>query len=175
MLRKYVETAFDTPQMVDYLVRNTSEFVVLDNDTCILIEKQSIDKDFCFGYSTYGDDTYECAGELAEKAQSDVNYFLEHNKSKMYKKSEKYVAYCKYSNSKIFFYVPLETYKMLEDRDGLWRYRNCGEPYFLNESECQRLNDAIDKANAKFEKRLNTYLKKYGLSKVNTQIYWRDE
>ena len=35
---------------------------------------------------------------------------------------------------------------MLEDRDELWRYKNCGEPYFLNESECQRLNDAIDKA-----------------------------
>ena len=26
MLRKYVETAFDTPRMVDYLVRNTENY-----------------------------------------------------------------------------------------------------------------------------------------------------
>lgn len=76
--------------------------------------------------------------------------------------------------AKLFSYVPLNEYQDTERRGELFWYGK-RETYFLNDSENERLNNAIDKANAKFEKRLQTYLKKYGLSKVNTWTYWENE
>ena len=35
--------------------------------------------------------------------------------------------------------------------------------------------EALTEAKQAFEKRLNAYLKKYGLSKIETTTYWQDK
>lgn len=169
-LRYFVETVYKNEEDIKYFEKTTSEYVVLDNDCCLLLEKQHIKKNFCFGYY-YDVSEVEGCEELAQN----VEYFLEKNRRNLYKKSEKYVALNSYESGKILRYVPLEEYQDAEREGQLFWYGNNLEPYFLNDSENERLNNAIDKANAKFEKRLQTYLKKYGLSKVNTWTYWANE
>lgn len=169
-LRYYVETVYTDGSMNKHFEKTTSEYVVLDNGCCLILEKQHIEKNFCFGY--YYD---RCEVEGCEEvAKNDVEYFLEKNRRNLYKKHDKYIALQCYGKGKIYSYVPLEEYQDVERKGELFWYGD-REPYFLNDSENERLNNAIDKANAKFEKRLQTYLKKYGLSKVNTWTYWANE
>lgn len=175
ILRNYVKTSWNSESMVDYIVKNTSEFAILDNDAIIVLIKPEIKKSFGFGYSTYGGDDYESAVKMTKHAKQEASYFISENlKANLLEKSEKYVAYMKHGEGKMFFYIPLETYEKLKLSGKLDRYSKCGEPYFLSDSENEKLNAAIDKANESFKKRLNTYLKKYGLSNVNSCTYWRD-
>jgi hypothetical protein len=169
-LSYYVESAYGDQRMNKYFEKNTSEYVVLDNDCCLVLFKQHIEKDFCFGYYYDASEVDGCE----EVAKKDVEYFLERNRRNLFKKSEKYVAFQNYGRGKMYYYVPLEEYQDAERRGELFLYGD-REPYFLNDLENERLNNAIDKANAKFEKRLSTYLKKYGLSKVNTWTFWANE
>ena len=57
-----------------------------------------------------------------------------------------------------------------------WELENKGqEARPLTTEEIDIVIEAYKKARAAFEKRLNTYLKRYGMSKVETWTYWRDE
>ena len=45
----------------------------------------------------------------------------------------------------------------------------------LSKSDIQKILNILAEELQKFAKRLNTYLKRYGLSKVHSWSYWRDE
>lgn len=177
IVKAYVESSWETPKFVNWMVNKTSEYVILDNDMCILLEKPYIKTDFCFGYSlsTYDSESYDNAGRMARAAEKDAEYFISENlKNSNLEKADEYVAYQQYGKGKLSFYISKKLYDTLKVRGELWKYANCGEPYFLSDAENEKLNEAIDRANESFKKRLNTYLKKYGLSKINTWTYWQD-
>ncbi|MDD6945091.1 MAG: hypothetical protein PUI67_05585 [Collinsella sp.] len=54
------------------------------------------------------------------------------------------------------------------DRDGA----NYAGARKLSADGAEQLRDACEREQAKFEKRLRTYLKRYGLSKCNFDTYW---
>jgi hypothetical protein len=46
--------------------------------------------------------------------------------------------------------------------------------FFLTEEDVQKIKVALEEEKEKFKKRLVTYLKKYGTSKLKVWTYWRD-
>lgn len=174
--KEILKTVFETvwgndESMIKSEIKYASGYCVLDNDMCVVFSKPTIKTDFCFGYSMYDGRTEESAYDASRNARTDPEYFLSRNKENMMRKADKYVAYRKYGEGNACSYIALDKYEEM-------RRRGCEprtEPYFLSDAECERLNVAIDKANADFEKRLNAYLKKYGLSKIKSWTYWADE
>ena len=80
--RNIIDEVFDHDKhMVDYCAKKIDQLVPLDNGMFIEIEKQSIKKDFCFGYSDspYDTEDYDRANRMACIAQSDEQYFIKEN------------------------------------------------------------------------------------------------
>lgn len=50
-----------------------------------------------------------------------------------------------------------------------------GNPVMMNDTDRARLLEACKMQRAKFEKRLQAYLKRYGLSKIKKWTYWDNE
>jgi hypothetical protein len=46
--------------------------------------------------------------------------------------------------------------------------------FFLNDEDIEKIKEALEEEKTKFKKRLETYLKKYGTSKLKVWSYWRD-
>ena len=66
--RNIIDEVFDHDKhMVDYCAKKIDQLVPLDNGMFIEIEKQSIKKDFCFGYSDspYDTEDYDRANRMA--------------------------------------------------------------------------------------------------------------
>lgn len=175
--------------MQEYARKECAYVVELSNGNIIAIDKPRIKKDFCFGmgmYATYTQEEFEKAEELAEEARSNVNYFVSHNMEQLTNVVD---------DLKESLNGSLETYTFVQ---------YCGQPEdtilkgfnivrICNNPECNPLrwsrikavkkldNEDIEKIIAgyesvieTFQKRLNTYLKKYGLSKLNVWTYCRD-
>jgi hypothetical protein len=67
--------------MVDYCVKKAAHIVELDNGDIVAIDRPSIRKDFCFGYSDsrYNTDDYDRANDMAHYASKSVDYFMSEN------------------------------------------------------------------------------------------------
>ena len=65
--------------MQEYARKECEYVIELSNGNIIDIDKPRIEKNFCFGmgmYATYTDEEFERAEGMAEKARTDVNYFI---------------------------------------------------------------------------------------------------
>ena len=104
--------------------------------------------------------------------ESNQKYFIEENtkdlKRAIKEISEHSVCIAPYyRDSEIYYWNYLYSYEKLEDV-------NIEKALLINDEEKQKLLDAYKRALEKKEKRVNTYLKKYGLSKLNTWTYLVD-
>lgn len=169
----------DDRKMNDHCMKKISRIAEIEAGL-IVVEKPSIKTKFCFGYhlSRYDNDDYDRANDAARSARNDVDHFMREN-----------------------LRDPLDMIEHLKDDSLIWFSR---EHYYSNPvgSRCRALvakrrwddllphekhlipltSDDLENvireheiALADFKKRLDSYLKKYGLSKVDTWTYWRDE
>ena len=162
---------FNSDKMVDYFRKRLDFVVKLSNGLFVPFEKPTIQTRFCFGYSTLGQGpSYEEATESERNAYNE-EYFMRVNLLDITK-----------------------SIRMLKDKLTVIRYRKkykgdgniCSlvwpswyedyEQYpVLSDEDRQLLIDSCYKQKEHFEKRLRTYLKRYGLSKIDTWTYWIDE
>lgn len=177
VLRKYYEEAFGSNDVkyINWLLNEADEYVKFDIDDGLFLvfEKPRIETSFCFGYSLsrYDTESYDNANDMVDYARTNEEYFLKENLKRvdMYDPNEKYVAFRKYEDSKFIYLARKRDY---ENRPYMYR----GEMLFeLNNDDMKKVIEANNKQLENFKKRLNTYLKKYGLSKVKSWSYWRDE
>lgn len=70
-----------------------------------------------------------------------------------------------YENSQIRHLCVMSSFDAQEDRRVV---------RVLTDDEVKMVKDAVERQKAKFMKRLNSYLKRYGLSKINAWSYFRD-
>jgi len=157
--------------MLDYFSKRISNAVKLDNGGYVLIEKPSIRTRFCYGYSdTLDGSERQEAGELAHNAEHNTEYFIKQNLEQLQEKiCDLYagaLVYKSYDNAKI--------YELCFDDTAPDRYTDISF-IELSKGEIERLINAYKEEIKKFTKRLNSYLKRYGLSKVYAWTYWRDE
>lgn len=151
-----------------YYDKRAGHFARLTNGDIVAIEKPSIETQFCFGESGYD---YDEAQEMAAHAAKSETYFKRENLAGL----QRWIDLLDGSSTD-----PVDIF-VRSNGTGIacvsWCYRSRRiEEGFEAISDADRaiLLTAYRAAYAAFEKRLNAYLKRYGMSKVHTWTYWRD-
>lgn len=169
----------DSKSMQEYITKKCSDVFKTSNGNLIKFEKPTIKKRFCFGHGQNGVTTQEeteTAINQAEYARTNEQYFLNKNledinrKIKTYSEAEKLFIlpqYRQYDIKNIGLVVTADYFRHYD-----WQAQEIMEE--LSEADKQELLRICESEKAKFIKRLQTYLKKYGLSKVQTWSYLVD-
>lgn len=179
----------DSERMQEYARKQCDYVVELSNGKIIDIEKPRIKKDFCFGmgmYATYTQEEFEAAEDLAENARSNVEYFINENMKQITEK----IGYLKEAldgKKEVYTYVHYSGQPEDSDLVAYNSVRICDNPEYaplrwsnlqsvkkLTNEDIQAIIDGLEEVAKKFMKRLNTYLKRYGLEKLNVWTYCRD-
>lgn len=175
----------DNARMMEYGEKKTSAIRKLSNGGLLTWEKPRIETSFCFGYRGSDD---EDANRMVSHAKTNEGYFKSENLKgfdHIIKKIESLGSDEDYSGNKLYIYrekysrtdnLNLWSYTILP----FWQYNEAIERNLYldiqeaNEEDINTILEAEKNERAKFEKRLNAYLKKYGLSKVRSWSYWQD-
>ena len=164
----------DRNNMINFCLSKIDILKTLPNGEIFSIDKEIIEKDFCFSHGFCGVSTTEDEKEafrMADKAKNDINYFLKKNLRHL----NDLIADIEKGG---------ELYSMPHYYESE-KYRKIAVPYKQDLEvlkNCRRITDeerkiylsAVKEEKEKFEKRLATYLKKYGLSKVRSWTYLCD-
>ena len=170
-------------KMLDYMRSNTARVYKTENGYLIAIKKPKIETSFCFGYGFCGVTTQEEQADAyrrEEHARTNENYFIEKNTADLRRiikgledKQNEVITYTEYSHhgGDDFcvkgFYV-IENYRDREHAERLPKMEA------LSDTDRHGLIQAYKQVLKDFEKRLATYLKRYGLSKLHTWTYLSD-
>lgn len=155
---------------------HTVEALKVDEKHFITFDKQDIEKSFCFGWSCQGGMTYEEATDMCHNFSEadfkagnlkrfDNKYIrrLEAIKEEQIKLKREYVT-SKESGAEIVY--------ITTDRD-------VSDDITLSVEESTKLREAykqkVQDLRNEFERRLDAYLKKYGLSKIRRWTYCADD
>ena len=165
-------------RMIDHCAGKVAYIVRLTNGDIVPIDKYSINKDFCFGYSDsrYNNDDFDRANNMVSHAMKSEKYFIDQNMKEVngiianLDGTERtnyrvYVANAYYGqpeNSK------LKHWGMFNPWDGESKTE-------ISEADKQLIIEGYKVVRAEHEKKVRAYLKRYGTSKVNAWSYWRDE
>ena len=168
--------------MIDFCIKKISSIRKLSNGGLITWDKPEINTSFCFGYM--GQSDYEDAQQNAKNAKKDEDYLLSENLGIFDVTIKKIKSTLKENNeNKLYIYKEYS-----RDSVNLWGFTVLSFSEFIYQNERKLYNEiqeasdedikiileAEKEERAKFEKRLKTYLKRYGLSKVKTWSYWSD-
>ena len=166
-------------KMVDYCVKKAAYIVELENGDIVALEKPSIQKDFCFGYSDsrYDTEDYDRAEKMASHARKNVDYFMEQN-LKGINSTIANLESDAWDSWQYHIRIPYsgqpENSKLKDIEAFRWHDERAQKFPKLEGENLQRVIEGYKVVKADFEKRLNTYLKRYGLSKVHSWSYWQD-
>lgn len=166
-------------KMVDFCVKKVAHIVELTNGDIVVIEKPSIKKDFCFGYRTSHFDTeeFDSANAAASHAMTSTEFFLSENLSDLDKTID--ILESKEWNSWDYhicipYYTQPENSKLKSLHTYYWHDDHGQKSPRLEGEDRRRVLEGYRVVRASFEKRLHTYLKRYGTSQVNAWSYWQD-
>lgn len=197
LLREQYALAWDSERMIDYCTNKVASMAILPGGEIITVDKQSIEKDFCFGESGYD---YDDAVRQAEHARKSQDYFkrknmedfdsliadLENAKTM----AEHYALtigekryYAQSADCKLAYFIFVRLTDVidacggscyLEELPGKRLTVRGQEMRVATEEEINLILDAYREARAEHEKKVDRYLKRYGTSKVHSWTYWRD-
>lgn len=178
-LEKIVSEYWKDPKMVKYCMKSTAYIVELNDGDIYTIDKPSIETHFCFGYGYSGvstDEDYKNASDAMHYADTHEDYFISENM----KQINGYIDSLKDESLRIYKYIHYcgECDKRYKDICFIRYYespasnlKDCKE---ITSDERQALIAGYEEVKKAFKKRLDTYLKKYGLSKLHTWTYLSD-
>lgn len=164
-----------------YFNSSIDRVVKLEDGRMIAIEKPSIHKEFCFGYHTsFPGYNYDEANHMARYANESENYFMSENMRQINDKIEDLnrsrsrwtpKSAIQYNGAKAESKVCyLKWYDAFDERE--WEHKDTDRD--VTDEDMKKIMAAYEETKADFEKRLNTYLKKYGMNHVRTWTYWAD-
>ncbi len=191
---EYIEElakAWDRPKMIKYIANRAAYIVEYDNKL-FAIEKPNIKTKFCYGFGFCGissEEEEEAASAMARRAESDVDYFKAENLrglDETIKQLEDIAEEMGYnwaegSHPRYMLATTGKYYGQDEDCKlrGFSVY-NTFDPLHDGAVICydvefvRALVAGYQEVKKAFEKRLNTYLKRYGLTKVESWSYLSD-
>lgn len=169
--------------MVNYCAKKAGVVFKTEKGFFCEVEKQSIKKNFCFGYSlsSYDSEDYDRANNMVRHAENSLDYFRKEN----LKKLNDYINFYSDTNNQLYFqnhYINQKN-NILKNVVS-FEYWNEPKDIFNKEfkeftpvsnEDRKLIVDAYKKELELFTKRLETYIKRYGLSKVHAWSYWQDE
>lgn len=164
----------DGTKMYHYCMKKADVLVPLDNGEIYEIEKPTIETSFCFGHGYCGitsPEDEQRAYACERIARTNEDYFLEENlrdinawiEALQDKKVYKYGRYYGKTEGKLRNITVLS----------YWQTPSEGMEE-ISDSERQALIAGYEEEKKRFTKRLKTYLKRYGLSKLKTWTYLVD-
>ena len=175
----------DSPRMQKFMEQQFYYGVELADGDIYVIDKPSIKKDFCFGFGYCGADLsgdQDRADKAAQNAKENDSYFFSENLryidcclEKLTSPAYEGYKYCNYSGrhqSKLKTYTMCYSWENPENEP--FRWERLKDVKKLTREEIAALAEGYEKVRQMFIKRLKTYLKKYGLSKLNVWTYLRD-
>ena len=172
LLRDEFSKTWRNAKSVEYAVNKTSGYAEI-GDCIVTFDKPSIETRFCFGEHGYD---YDEAGKFCREMSQSEEYFIRENMRHFDDLQESIdeardghadAWLCHYDDTSDLGYV---TFIRLG-----WLDRPRGKnPLKLTAEGLDAYEELITDERAKFEKRLRTYLKRYGLSKCRYWTYWAD-
>lgn len=161
-------------KMIEFERKQIARIVRLECGGLIALNKPRIETDFCFGYHDSATDTedYDRANAMADHAASNETYFIERNMREIDDKIEDLKESGIYSRAAYAGTEPGTKVRTLE-----WPNRNRTVPpgaQLITEKDRAALIAAWQTVGEAFRRRLNAYLKRYGLSKIHSWSYWAD-
>lgn len=185
-----LKKAWRDENMVQYCSKQTA-FVIEHKGALYGIEKPRIETSFCFGFGMYGitdTDEENAADDMAKKASESREYFINQNLENLNRwistlqkiledmgRNWAEGSYPHYMIETGAHYhgqtedCKLRYYSVFNTYDGKCRGEMCHDAELL-----EKLIAGYEEVKKGFLKRLNTYLKRYGLSKVKSWSYLRD-
>lgn len=162
-------------RMIDYCLKKNELLIKTEKGYILEIEKQSIKKDFCFGYrlNSHDTDEYDAANRMANHVQSDADYFYDEN-------MKSFKAYIEeFSDKDNRFFFQNHYYKQTNN---VMKSVNCISPVypekpdteFISENDRELILAAYKECAERHSKKIATYLKRFGTSKVRSWSYWED-
>lgn len=161
--KKNLEEYLSTKKDADYYKKHFIGAVKL-NDGYYLLGKPSIDTKFCF--ADEGPD-YEYYKELMASEEKLKAYFLAENLSVIDRDIEELQSF----RPMVVTSCWNDGCKDFASKD--YHYQREGDAPLKDEQRAELIK-ALQWSRTQFEKRLQTYLKRYGVSKLHTWTYWRD-
>lgn len=176
--------------MHNHMRKKTDYIVELSNGDIISLEKPNIKTKFTFGYGlnlVSTNEEHEEASNMARYAETSFDYFKEENMKDLKDEIENLKQclsknYCECYTS-IQYYTEPDTCKLVSystcydcqnPEKEPWMWYNHKKLRKLDKDDIQLIIDGLEIVLKNFEKRLDTYLKKYGLSKIQTWTYLVD-
>lgn len=186
--RKCIEEIWkNDTHMVEWCMQKADNLIELSNGCIIEIEKPTIKKDFCFSHGFCGVSTEEetkNANDMAKYAKENTEYFMEKNLAninRILKDLETYNEvgiFAKYSrqatDNKLRSFVASEYGFDFEHYGYLSDIKTYNNFEVISKEDVQKIIQGYNEVKQAFIKRLNTYLKKYGMSKVRTWTFLSD-
>lgn len=199
LIKKYAELYSEGDEKwYEYEISHTAAVIELNDGLLIAIEKPKIQKDFCFARDYNGISTEESeqnADDMAEYASAEASYFLNKNLCPLI---EEYKRYCpetitekeilnNWHLSKAKYQSPAVHGQKYIGHDPRIAYiefyddpeKICGSDdkkpddfRWLEPNEIEAIKKAYKEVIENFKKRLATYLKKYGLTKLNIWTFY---
>ncbi len=187
ILKAYSE---NDKSMLDYHRKKFSGGVRLENGGIVVFDKPSIDHEFCF--HDEGPD-YEFYKDVTKTEDSLKDYFLQQNLDGMDEEIRALELNCDFPDGEYHsgydchdWYVYRVSYSSEREPLNVWKYValhwSDKERHASWYKDLQPMSDGDRKAieaglkleREKFKKRLQTYLKRYGVKKIRTWTYWAD-
>lgn len=181
---EYVKVWKDDEKMIKFCQGEISNAVKLSDGRIVVVEKQKLETSFCFGYSTCGQGAeYEEANEAAHVANTSEDYFREQNLKEFDNKiallktdkeeSWHRDAYLRQSNYCDCGLVNIHEVVGLRWCD--FENQRWGTYVEIPEADRKLIIAMYEEEKERMSKRIDTYLKRYGLSKLHVWTYWQDE
>ena len=197
MLRGEFAKACDSEHMVDFCVGKVAAVAILPDGGIVTVDKQPIETRFCFGESGYD---FDDAQRAAIHARESADYFkrenMEHFRRWVKDLQEAkdfsggyalviyFIQYTGQSDDCKLRSIGFERMPevidacggsaCLEELPGRKLSIHCRDCHIATSEEVEIILDAYKTAEKAHEKKVDAYLKRYGLSKVHTWTYWRD-
>nr|DAO98396.1 MAG TPA: hypothetical protein [Bacteriophage sp.]DAU98941.1 MAG TPA: hypothetical protein [Bacteriophage sp.] len=187
IIKKEVWTS--STSMQEYARKMVAYVVELPDGTIIDFDKPKIQKDFCFGAGMYAratDEEMEETQSMVEHARTSENFFKRKNLEEINSQIEnlyqalegEYEVYTSLHyygqeiGSRLKSYSICRISQNPEYAPGYWS--NCRDLKKCGKDEIEIIISGLEQVRKAFAKRIDTYLKKYGTSKVNAWSYIRD-
>ena len=160
------------PTSANYYKKTTLMAIETEDGELLPFDKEHIKTDFCFGESGYD---YEDAQRSAHVARNSQQYFIDENlapiseRIKDIENSRDNEVYIGHSGIK-----GRATYTVTNAMTKFnypWMLKDMRP---ATEAEKKAILEALNAVRQDLEKRVKTYLKRYGTSKVHAWTYWRD-
>ena len=183
--------AWDDRRMLDYFRKEWNGGVQLENGGIVCFKKPRINTEFCFHDEG---PQYEHYKELmADKETRLRDYFLSRNLDDMDEEIRALECNCRFPSDEYHshyyckdWYLVRESYTGQTAPLNVWSFRALrssdieerpsfyGEAVRMSYADRQTILEGLKREREKFNKRLQTYLKRYGTSKIRTWTYWAD-